>query len=584
MPTAPARAPHRCAWRAALLALAGVAAGCRRSALPSRGDAQAVVLVSADETVDASAGSAEAEPNDTRSNAQLITFGDSSPPSVLIRGAIARTDAKSPDTDMFRIDVPAAPSLAAGDAATLEHRRLRAVVEPTGGAGGALALAVLDEQGAVVLSATGAAGERFGVPNLSVGPGATVFVRLRSVAPGKGAPAAPAPLPYRLTLALDSPEPGDEVEPNDKAALATELPGSGAVDEAAGVFGWRRDEDWFRLPLANQPPGALLTFEVEGVEGVTATLEIRDAVGTALATAHGSPGARLVLRNLAVTALAPPGATERYAFAVVRADRGANVDTRYALRVRTDVAEPGAEAEPNDDLAHAAPLAEGETRAFLPNGDVDVFRFEASAPLELDVSAAPPDRVDLRLELVRADGVLLARSDFGRRREPERIPNLRVPAGPVFVRVAAAKGDGNPDEPYVLKVMSRTPDEGAEQEPNDKREQATALAMGGRGTGLAYPRADVDFWSVEVPADVHAAALRLEGVAVVTLQATLEDGQGHEMGRIEVPANAPPGGKVIPLPEGLGRVFVRVSVPGKPSAAGAGGNLRDRYVVTVSTP
>src|SRR4029077_3498114 len=135
---------------------------------------------------------------------------------------------------------------------------------------------------------------------------------------------------------------------------------------------------------------------------------------------------------------------------VVRADTGRNEAARYNLRSRSELPKAGGEAEPNDDPAHAQLIGDGTVLGYLSRGDVDVYRYPVAGPMELDVEVAPPERIDIKLEVLREDGKPLARSDAGRRREAERLPNLTVPAPAVLIRLSAGKGDGNPDEPYRL--------------------------------------------------------------------------------------------------------------------------------------
>jgi len=225
---------------------------------------------------------------------------------------------------------------------------------------------------------------------------------------------------------------------------------------------------------------------------------------------------RVAVRNIRV----PPGEPRFYLLA--RADAGSNLDVRYNLRVRTEMAKPGGAAgdmEPNDDAQHANPLADGTVQGYLGRGDVDVYRYTAAEPLELDIEAAPPERVDLKMEVIREpDGLLLVRADSGKRQEPERLPNLAAPAGSLLIRLSASKSDGNNDEPYRLTVVSRRPEPGAEREPNGTSASATPIPPGGAGNGLLYPKGDVDFWQAPASPDGEGnVAVTATGIAGVTV-------------------------------------------------------------------
>jgi hypothetical protein len=277
----------------------------------------------------------------------------------------------------------------------------------------------------------------------------------------------------------------------------------------------------------------------------------------------------VALRNVRI----PAG--EAALFVVVRADSGWNGDTRYSLRLRTDVPKAAAESEPNDDPAHAQALAEGTVTGYLARGDTDVFRYVAAAPAELDVEVAPPERVDVRLEVLRADGTVLARTDAGRRREAERIPNLYAPAGPVLIRISSGKGDGNPDEPYRLSITSRTPEPGAEREPNDTIAVPTALAASATGGGLIAPRGDVDFWQAAATPDAEGnVAVTVTGVPGLTLDVRVRAQSGRELGRFKVVGGAPGSTRVVPGGDACCLVELR-------EVTGKAANPRDRYALTV---
>src|SRR5262249_61892142 len=126
--------------------------------------------------------------------------------------------------------------------------------------------------------------------------------------------------------------------------------------------------------------------------------------------------------------------------------------------------------EPNDDAQHASALADGTVQGYLGRGDVDVYRYTAAEPVELDIEAAPPERVDVRMEIIRElDGALLVRADEGKRQEPERLPNLFVPAGSILIRLSAGKGGGNPDEPDPPTRARHPPPGGPRRRPHNTR-------------------------------------------------------------------------------------------------------------------
>jgi hypothetical protein len=427
----------------------------------------------------------------------------------------------------------------------------------------AVTVDALDDAGQVLIAAPGSqAGEAEGIPSMVVTPG-TYFLRVR------GAQAA-AEGSYHIALRLQPLDPGEELEPNGKATLATEVAPNG---EAVGYFGARHDQDWYRVPLDGLPEGSVLSADLEAVPGVTASLQVFDSVERKLTEARGRKEERVAMRNVR---LAP---AEPNIFLVVRAESGRNLDVRYNLRLRTEVAKPGAaggDLEPNDDAQHASALTDGAVQGYLGRGDVDVYRYTAAEPLELNIEAAPPERVDMRVEIIReTDGALLLRADEGKRQEPERLPNLFVPAGSILIRLAAARGDGNPDEPYRLTVASHRPEPGAEREPNNTGGAATPLAPGTAGNGLLYPKGDVDFW--QAPAQPDAAgevAITLTGIVGMALDVRALSLSSRELGHFKINGDAPVTNRLAVGGETCCLLQVR-------EATGKAANFRDRYTVTV---
>jgi hypothetical protein len=445
---------------AGLLALslgAGGCEGCRkRTRFSSRGDAAAVVVVAQRGADDLGALPEEVEPNNTVAAAQLLPFtGD--PLVAGVSGAVAAAG-KTADADVFKLVIPGLGLDAGSEASapTLAARRLAVELRPDADLSPVIQL--LDAAGKQVELESASAGERAGFPNIAVAPGGTYFLRVRGSKSNK--PPADGGVGrggYRLAARVVDFEVGDEREPNDRAAEATELGGAHTSPEVAGYLGWRGDEDWYRLPVEGLPAGTLLDLELDGVEGVSAGLSLHDGAAATLASAKGRRGERVVLRNLALgpAALAAAGrdaaAGGRAVYVVVRTDGGRNLDARYTLHVRAEVAKEGTESEPNDDPAHASPIAEGLTTGFLLPGDTDVFRFTPPGPASLDLEVTPPDRVNVKLEVLRADGQPLASADEGGRRQPEHLAGVPA-AEPVLIRLTAHKGEGNGDEPYQLRV------------------------------------------------------------------------------------------------------------------------------------
>jgi hypothetical protein len=538
-------------------------AACRRQALPPRPDGAAVVVAASAVSVDGDVKPIpELEPDDTLATAQRLPLTAGAPSGVA--GTIHPPAGRKRDVDIYRIDVPApdggAPPAPAADGAAAApplRRSLRADLRPEAGLGATLE--ALDDAGkTLVIAGAAEADERVAIPNLAVTPG-TYYLRVHGSGDKLGA--------YRLIVRLAPLEPGGEIEPNGSAALATELAPGG---EAVGFLGWRRDQDWYRLPTGGLAEGSVLSVDLDPIPDVAASLTLSDAAERKLVESRGRKAERVALRNVRV----PPG--DGQVFLMVRADAGANADARYNLRVRAELARAGGgDAEPNDDPAHAQPIGDGTLLGFLGRGDVDVFRI-AAPHAELDVEVVPPERVDVKLEILREDGTVALRVDKGRRREAERMPNFYVEGASAFVRLSAGSGDGNPDEPYRLTISSRAPEPGDEREPNDTAAAATPLEVGAHGHGLLAPRGDVDLWKVDTAHGSWGGGVTVTGIRGLRLAVRVLNDAGRALTRVEVPDGQTVAAPVPADESGCCLVEIR-------EATGRGANAGDRYDLVLPT-
>jgi hypothetical protein len=236
----------------------------------------------------------------------------------------------------------------------------------------------------------------------------------------------------------------------------------------------------------------------------------------------------------------------------------------------------GGELEPNDDAARAQAISDGVTLGYLGRGDVDMYRLTAPGPVELDIEVAPPERVDVKLEVVReSDGAVLARADAGKRQEAERLPNLYSAGGSILIRLSGNKGDGNPDEPYRLTVSSRPPDPAGEREPNGSAASRSPLGPGASGTGLLFPRGDLDLWQVTATADgAGNVPVTVTGISGLVLDVRVMSHADQELARFKVASDAP---SANPIATG-GAPCCVIAVR---EATGKLANPRDRYTVVV---
>jgi hypothetical protein len=347
------------------------------------------------------------------------------------------------------------------------------------------------------------------------------------------------PQDYELTVLGADPQPGEELEPNDRAVDATELqPGK----PVRGTYLSGEDEDWYRLLLA---PGSsdALRIEVTPVAGVRPELEVRALADAALvATLRGTDG--LFARDLsthladvppadAVTEDGGPAPAAGYYLVLKGKSRRGSPLAPYTLTATLEPAAPDLEVEPNDDPEHATPLRDTATGFIAPAGDQDWFRVHADVPMVLHAELSGADRADLELAVHAASQEkprLLARANEGGPRELEVLPAVGIPAGDSYllVQAAARQLDGkwvrdgeDRQTPYRLAVQLSPDDGSTEREPNDEIASAQALQLPLAVKGWIWPRKDVDLFRFHVPAGHAPVSVMLPAVRGVDLQLRL---------------------------------------------------------------
>ena len=569
---------------AVVATVVSVAASCHRARLPPKPDGAAVVVTEPAAEPGVVTGD-EVEPNDLLADAQKLDFTRSRALSVAGH-LVSAPGSRAKDVDIFRVAIPEPPVVTAAPDGAVPVPRQRLAIEVQPEPGLSVSIDALDDQGKVLVAAIGAvAGDPEGVPNLSVLPG-TVFVRVKPGAAsaaggatsatavmGTGTAGRPAPAPqpragagYRLRLELLPVDAGDESEPNGKGTLANDVAPEGDI---AGYLGWRHDEDWFRFSLTGLPEGSVLSLDLDPVDGVVASVGIYDSVEHRMTEQRGRKGDRVAIRNVRLPS------SEATMFVVVKAESGRNLTERYTLHLRNGEAKADTELEPNDDPGHAMPLGDGVYGGYLGAGDVDVYRYTSTAPVELDFEATPPARVNLKLDVLRDDGTLVMSLDAGKRHEAEHLPNLYV-SGSVLLRLSAAKGEGEPDEPYKIVTSSKPVEAGAEHEPNGTPALATPLPAGLSGSGLVYPRGDVDFWLTQTqPGPTGTLAISLRSAAAGPLEARVQTVSGKDIGRFRTSADGSAPFIVKPGTEPCCLIQIR-------DAKGRASSPRDRYALNVT--
>lgn len=167
-----------------------------------------------------------------------------------------------------------------------------------------------------------------------------------------------------------------------------------------------------------------------------------------------------------------------------------------------------AEKEPNDSAGGAlaldrTSLVEANLGADPAKPDVDWFVLKASLPRTVDFQASCPNGADIALELVDETGTPLATVNAGGVGAPERLPNIDV-SSRTFVRLVALKKGVGGAYTVTAKFAERLP--GYELEPNERKVDATPVALGQAISGTIGHGNDVDFYRYELPSDAPAEA------------------------------------------------------------------------------
>lgn len=183
------------------------------------------------------------------------------------------------------------------------------------------------------------------------------------------------------------------------------------------------------------------------------------------------------------------------------------------------------EREPNDTWERAMVIdrtsrIEANLGADPSRPDVDVFALKAVLPRTVDLSVSCPPGADLALEVIDETGTVLGAVNAAGPGGSEHLPNLDVSAQTLLRVVSLKRGAGGA---YTLTARFTERQPGFELEPDDRRVDATHVALGQAISGfLAHPN-DVDIFRFEMPA--------LEGEALeIPVEA---DGGSPEDGGVE---------------------------------------------------
>lgn len=190
-----------------------------------------------------------------------------------------------------------------------------------------------------------------------------------------------------------------------------------------------------------------------------------------------------------------------------------------------------AEREPNDGPDKAMVLdrsavVEANLGADPAKPDHDWYVFKAAMPKTVDLRVSCPPGADVAIELVDETGTVLQAINAAGVGTGEHLPNLDV-SGKAFARVVSLRKGAGGAYTLTARFADRAP--GYEIEPNDRRVDATQVALGQAISGYLAHGNDVDLYRFELPLrDEVDAGQALETADDAGLDAGADGGVGAE--------------------------------------------------------
>ena len=196
------------------------------------------------------------------------------------------------------------------------------------------------------------------------------------------------------------------------------------------------------------------------------------------------------------------------------------------------------EKEPNDSAERAmvidrTSIIQANLGADPAHPDVDWYAFKSAVPKTVDLVVTCPPGADIALELVDETGTVLGAVNAAGVGGTEHLPNLDV-SGLALARVVSLKRGAGGAYTLTARFSDRLP--GYELEPNDRRVDATHVALGQAISGYMGHPNDVDVYRFEMPAAVDSAGPSPE------------------------PTDAGPGAEALPVDAGAARPAARVAI------------------------
>jgi hypothetical protein len=294
---------------------------------------------------------------------------------------------------------------------------------------------------------------------------------------------------YVLSIKTTGPwQEGWESEPNDSRERANDLKLGRTVQ---GYFDHKRDEDFYKL-IIDTPGKSLVLIELSAVPGVNGEIYLYNDKGSEIWRVNDTDknGPESIF-NLALA----QGIYYINAWA-----REINRNDKYTLS--TKILGPwqeGIEAEPNDRKEEATDLRLGQNMEgyFQKEGDEDYYKIIIDNPgksnIQVDLSAVPD--VDVRFVILDPkENVLWDANDFSKG-EPESVKHFTVTEATYYIRVKGYQKNINNKYSLIARLLGPW-QEGQEAEPNDRLESANDLKLGQSVKGYFEKKGDYDYFKV----------------------------------------------------------------------------------------
>lgn len=290
---------------------------------------------------------------------------------------------------------------------------------------------------------------------------------------------------------------GYESEPNDTIlsanTMAIGVPIRGYYSPAfnkmnTNAVNPNREEDWYMFYVEDIP--VVCDVEVTGVPGIETQLDIVDAQGTILFSSNPQgQGVSQIAKGIGLSSAG-------YCYIMVAAKNyAANNETPYSVVVTTRSYDNTTEIEPNNIMHSATPVVTDVIMGRIyPVGDVDIYNYSGDS-LEnkwYRVEVIPPMTLDILIAIYNTKGEELYSIDNEETGQKELHPNLFI-GTPFYVKVWAKRGQLDLDNDYALAMAPVNIPNMIDVEPNDTKEQASAV-QGTTITGYVSKKADIDYY------------------------------------------------------------------------------------------